>query len=163
MSHRMGRVQKAEWATEGEGTRKLKELVWGQKEQFSQNMTVYRLNKSAQRRVWGIKAELIQPARIQKNLERVSLLSNKPLRWQLHKLNNSYIYRHEQKKIHWKILKVKIKILKDHRTAGRKRHGWRIWEKLKKRAYSNSSVLNSQMLIRLFYKMEQKNCQCQCS
>ena len=66
--------------------------VWGQAEQFSEKPREARLNQSAWRVVWARTAELNQPARVQKDLERVSLFSSKSLRWQLSLANLSYFY-----------------------------------------------------------------------
>jgi hypothetical protein len=68
------------------------ELICIQAEQFSEKLREASLNQSAWRGVWDRVSELTQPAWVQKELGRVSLLSSKPLRWQLHLANKSYFY-----------------------------------------------------------------------
>jgi hypothetical protein len=80
--------------------KKESELVWGQAEKFSEKLREVRLNLSAWRVVWARTAELNQPARVQKELERTSLFSSKPLRWQLYQANKSSFYRHKHTPSH---------------------------------------------------------------
>jgi hypothetical protein len=59
------------------------EVVWGQSDQFSEKPREARLNQPAWRGVWTRTAEVNQMARVQKELDRVSLFRSKPPRWQL--------------------------------------------------------------------------------
>jgi hypothetical protein len=56
-------------------------------EQFSQKQREGNFNQSAWRGVWARTSELNQPTRVQKEVERVSLFSSKPLIQQLHLVN----------------------------------------------------------------------------
>ena len=73
------------------------ELVWGQAKQFSEKLREARLNQSAWVGVGARTAELSQQARVQKELEGVSLFCGKPWRRQLYQVNEGYFYNHIEK------------------------------------------------------------------
>lgn len=71
---------------------RLPESVWGQAEQLHEKLREANLIQSTWRGVCTRTDELNQPARIQKEQEKVSLFSSKPFRQQSHQANKSSFY-----------------------------------------------------------------------
>jgi hypothetical protein len=87
---------KTEWAREWEGAMRLEEIsrisLRPSRAIQAEAETNKWLNLSTWKELWAWIAELNKPARVQKELERVSLFSSKPPRWQFHLMSKNYLY-----------------------------------------------------------------------